>query len=258
MATASNLYEALADAIGVSVSTTEAYGLALRRIKRWPPTKPGRGASPVTVMDSAKLLYVMLSAGPNDIGSFFMEYANSCPLEDKENATLYSVLRAELGLKTDAKFLDYCAAFVAKYRDETITDIVFWSEPPEGMMEESAYPGPSIEMRVQGPFPIGVFKFILSHKMLDRIQDAGGDPKKHMGTVTIPFLPEWFRMAADARREAAAADSKTMRDAHLANAEAYGNVIRIIREKAAKGIGFERYLGGREFYAIGRALRENP
>ncbi|MBB5046152.1 hypothetical protein HNR60_000894 [Rhodopseudomonas rhenobacensis] len=255
MATANNLYEALADATGKSVSAVEAYGLGLRKIRRWPPTKPGRGASPVTLMDSAKLLYVMLSAGPNDIGPFFMEYANTCPLENKDNAILLSVLQAELDLKDDAKFLDYCAAFIAKYRDETIKDVVFWSESPDGMMEESAYPGPHIEMRVQGPFPIGVFKFILSHKMLDRIADAGGDPKQHMGMIVIPFLPEFFRLAAESRKRAENAESKRLRAEHLRSADAFGDAIQALREHRSKGIGFERYLGGREFDAVGRALR---
>jgi len=255
MATANDLYRTLAEATGKSVSAVEAYGLGLRKIGRWPPTKPGRGASPVTVMDTAKLLYVMLSAGPNDIGDFFMQYANTCPLEKQENAILSRVLRSELALKDDAKFLDYCAAFVGKYSDETIKDVVFWSESPEGMMEESAYLGPNIEMRVQGPFPIGSFKFILSHKMLDRIADAGGDPKQHMGMIVLPFLPEFFRLAADSRKRADNAESKRLRAEHLRSADAFSAAIQALRDSTAKGIGFERYLGGREFDAVGRVLR---
>lgn len=260
MAKAVDLINALATATGRTASSVESYGLALRRGGWWRETKRGAGALPVNEMDAAKLLLALLSSGPADLagrrdiddpakngypGGFFIQHANLCALSRKNNAALLRLVREVLELSDDAKFLDFIAALVRLYRDGEAGRLVYWSPDPPGFRDEWAYEGPDVEVRIKGPFPVGVISFSLALPLIDRLEKSEGNPKPFMGQQRIIFLDQMF--AFQEQMESAGG-----------NAEDYGALIEWLRETTSKGIGYERFFGGREIGAAAAALSANP
>lgn len=239
MTTANTLFEALSASLDKTPAAVEAYGLALRRFNWWPPTKRGRGASPMTEMHAAKLLLALLSEGPNALPDFFLRYANTRPVQSVNTGPVLNAVRNELGLVEDAGFLDFIAEIVRLYRDGETDLLIYHRADPPGFRDDYLYRGPQIDLRVKGPFPIGVIKFQPSAHLIGKlsdVQDAATEP------VTLVFLDQLYGWREDAIKE----DEEST--------QGLDNAIDHLREETSRGIGFERFIGGREFDAVGRAL----
>lgn len=238
MAAASALIEALAKSLGRTSSSVEAYALSLRRHGWWAESKVGRGARPLTDMDGAKLLLAILGEGPKSLPSFFLEYANMVVLPEQADQPALRALRERLDLPASAKLLDFVEAFVRAFREDTVCDVVFHRSSPPGMLEDHVFDGPGVELRIMGPMPFGQISFLPT----DELRDAADQPEVgRAGRHRIVFVHEWYGLHAENSGE---------------DKEAFAAAIAELRAERARGVGFERFIGGREFQAIGEALKD--
>lgn len=239
MSTANALFDALANSLDKTPAAVEAYGLALRRAGVWPPTKRGRGASPMTEMHAAKLLLALLSDGPNALPGFFVRHLNLRPVKGANSIPVLNAVRNELNLPEDAGFLEFISAFVRLYRGGETDLLIYHRSEPPGFSDGWHYKGPHIELRVKGPFPIGVITFQPSKHLVDKLSGSSDDATK---PVTLAFLDQLYGWREDAIAK------------HGKSTLGLDSAIDQLRKETSRGIGFERYIGGREFDAAGRAL----
>ncbi|WP_275789779.1 hypothetical protein [Pararhizobium gei] len=253
MTTAAKMFEKLSVSINRSFSNVEAYGLALSKYGWWSPGKRGRGAMPRSVMDGGKLLLAILATGPSEltsreqgVESFFLDYANLRVAPNMLNEPWVRCVMGELGLGNDAGFLDFIAAFLARYIDGTADRIIFFSPDPPGFHgDDDVYEGPNIEIRIKGPNPAGGIRFMLSHAVLNKLEADGVDTEPLMGTKEIPFAHYFFAHLAEAKKKG-----------DTLEIEGFAGAIRVVAENNARGIGFERFFGALQFEAIASAFRE--
>lgn len=242
--TAADLVRALSASVRMPFSTVEAYALTLSRIGWWERTKRGRGARKKTDMDAAKLLLSILSAGPSDLPNFFLQYANMHLAPGHKRSKLAAILRREMGLPDDAKFLDFAAAFVRLYRTGETARVIWHSPMPEGFYGEGASDLPGLEMRVKGPVAMGTFTFMLAHSVVDELTADGGDQATYLGPQKIEFVHEFLGLLDDAK-----ADGRSREQI------AFGNAFQAVAA-GASGIGFERFVNDADFAAVAGAMHE--
>lgn len=242
--TAADLVRALSASVQMPFSTIEAYAVALGRVGWWERPKRGRGARKKTDEDAAKLLLAVLAPGPSDLGEggFFLRYANMHVAPNQKRSMLLTVLRREMGLSNDAKFLDFAAAFIRLYRIGE-TDRVLWHTPsPSGFLGDSAVDVPDVEMRVKGPVAMGSFTFLLAQKVVDELAADGSGAENWLGPQTIHFVEEMLGQLDDAQHEGREQEAR-----------GFSNTFQAI-VSASHGVGFERFIGGAEFDAVSAAL----
>lgn len=247
MTTAARLFEKLAENLGRPFSSVEAYGLALRKMGWWQPTKRGRSANPLTIEDGAKLLLSLLSNGPTDIPNFVTDYAGLRLFEARRREPWVQAVAAALDLDLDASFLDFVVAFTREYASRDITKIIFYSPDPEGFHgsdEEFVFKGPEIEVRIKGPMPTASISFLLSHEMLEKITPELKDHDLLYGVKELIF---WDALYVDLYQAIAADDDELT--------ESIGEAIREKQRKFSKGIGFERYFSAEKIDAVADAYR---
>ncbi|MCG7504066.1 hypothetical protein [Mesorhizobium retamae] len=241
--TAADLVRALSASLRVPFPTIEAYTSTLSRIGWWERPKRGRGARKKSDMDAAKLLLAILSTGPANLPNF-LQYANMHVAPGQKHSKLVSILRREMDLADDAKFLDFAEGFIRLYRRGE-TDRVIWHSPmPEGFYGDDAIDVPGLEMRVKGPVPMGAFTFLLSHSVIDELTDGGEDSAAFLGPQKVEFVHEFLGMAEDAKAKGRATEMLS-----------FGNAFHAVVTNAS-GVGFERFVGGSEFAAAAGALNE--
>jgi len=96
----------------------------------------------------------------------------------------------------------------------------------------------------KGLSPSALSRFIFLQSFIDRLVEGGEDKNSLLGPQALPFLDQLYGWQTQA---------KTRKDR-----EAYANAIFDLRKNSSKGIGFERFVGGREIEAVANALREEP
>lgn len=226
MATANALYAALAAALAKTESSVEAYGLALRKVGWWSPTKRGRGATPVTANEAGKLLLALLIGEPSDLRGSFLDYANL--RLDPAEWPRSQAIRDRLGLGLDAGFLDYIYALSRLFIDGRAGEVIADPGDVAGLVDDD-YGGPRLAVRIKGPAPMAVIHFRPADRALANV-----------GKQVILIFSHPFRaQMADAR---AAGDD--------VSASAFAAALEDIERATARGIRFERALGGREFAAV--------
>lgn len=254
MTTATKITESLAEALGRTHSSVESYGLVLRRFGWWQAAKRGRGARPLTSMEAAKLLLAVMSEGPADLAGpegsgFFLRYANLALLPNLRDDPIVSAVREMMGLKRNAEFLDYLDGLVRLFRDGQATDLIFHSPDPEGFADDWVWEGPSVDIRVAGPFPTASITFLLSHDLIDRLVASGHSRDDLLGPKTLAFVDQLFGWRADVAEK------------HGPDAEAelagFDNAISGLREQYNRGVRFERAIGGREVDAVASILEKS-
>lgn len=248
MTTAARVIEALADALGATQARVESYALVLRRVGWWSPVKRGRGARPATSNEASKLLLAIMSAGPTDLAGpdssgFFLDYANLALLPSLRDDPLIAAIRDVLGLDRTAKFLDYLEGLVRLYRDDRTDELIFHSPYPEGFVDDWVWDGPDVGIRVSGPFPAASISFLLSHRFMATLRANGLPEETLMGTKTIPFVSQMLGWHQDAVEKG---DEES--------AEAFVRGLAAVRESTARGVRFERAIGGREVAAVASVL----
>lgn len=249
MATAKSLIDSLADALGWTPATVEAYALELRRRGWWPPTKRGRGASPVDTMQAAKLLLSILSDGPKSLAAndddplakfdgagFFLRTANMNVMPADTGARTMK-LRVVLGLGQEAGFLDYIAAVLDLFVKGKAGE-VFASVGMGEFGREWDYQGPQIEFSVSGPFPTATIRFHFSDDIKDQLVAEGVHREDAMYATEVLFLHEMYRWS----------------DEHpILGDDLIKGVVRHASLGRRTTIGF----GGRELSACAAVLRED-
>lgn len=251
MSTAKAVTESLAEALGSSFAKLESYGLVLRRFGWWQAAKRGRGARPMTSMEGAKLLLAVLSEGPSDLAGaegsgFFLRYANLALLPSMRDDPIVAAIRDAMGLKRTAEFLDYLDGLVRLFRDGHATDLIYHSPEPEGFMDEWLWDGPSVDIRVKGPFPLASISFLLSHDTIERMVAEGHDVEALLGPKTLAFVDQLYGWRADAAEKPGADPERDL--------AGFDAAIDGLRKQHDRGIKFERAIGGREVDAVARAL----
>jgi hypothetical protein len=159
-----------------------------------------------------------------------------------KNTALVRAVCRELNLADDAKFLEFVAALVRLYREGETDRLIYFSPSPEGFRDSFLYDGPNVELRVKGPFPIATISFHLALPLIDRLKREDEDGESLMGQQTLVFLDQLYGWHAEAESE--------KRDT-----SPYDGAILELRKHTARGIGFDRFIGGREFSAVASALR---
>lgn len=254
MTTAAKMFKNLSESLNKPFSSVEAYGLALSKYGWWAPNKRGRAAVARTIKDGSKLLLSILATGPSEltrrdagVESFFLDYANLRVDPNKLAEPWIKYVMQELGLAEDAKFIDFMTAFLTAFVNDTAENVIFYSPDPEGFHgDDDVYEGPNLEIRIKGPNPAGAISFMLSLKLLNRLEADGVDIEPLMGIKEIPFVHYFFACLVEAQKKG---EQKCV--------ESFGSAIRAVSQRNARGIGFERYLGGRQFDAIASAFRES-
>lgn len=254
MASAAKLIEALAAEIGWSTPAVEAYALELRRVGWWTATKRGRGASPVTVKDAAKLLLSVLSDGPKSLANsdndplskidgtgFFLRSANLGFHAQNWNAPYLAILRQELGLSNRAMFLDYIDAVMSQFVAGTMDRIVKPALHPAP--KEWDYNGADIEFAVSGPWPMASIKFFFAEEFSTKLIDAGFDRSEVLDQQELVFMHQMF----DWKQQATENNDST---------EVYDRILMMIVEASAKGLRHQKSFGGRELSACATVLRD--
>lgn len=253
MTTAAKMFEKLSESLNRPFSSVEAYGLALSKHGWWSRNKRGRGAVSRSVMDGSKLLLSILSNGPSELASheagvecFFLDYANLRVEPTVVNEPWVRCVVDELGLEKKAGFLDFIAAFLSRYIDGTADRIIFHSPDSEGFHgDDDVYDGPNIEVRIKGPNPAGGIRFMLSHAILNKLEAQGVDVEPLLGMKEIPFAHYFFSLLVEAEEKG-----------DMQSVASFGNVIRVVAERNARGIGFERFFGALQVEAIASAFRD--
>lgn len=246
MTTATKVTESLAEALGRTHSSVESYGLVLRRMGWWAAAKRGRGARAMTSMEAAKLLLAVLSEGPNDLtgpkgSGFFLRYANLALSPGMRDDPVVAAIRDSMGLKRTAGFLDYLDGLVRLFRDNRATDLVHYSPAPDGFLDDWAWGGPNVDVRVKGPFPLASISFLLSHEVIERMVGEGHSEADLMGPKTLAFVHQMYGWRADAIED----DRDT---------DGYDGAIEVIRKQFSRGVQFERALDGRAVDAVAKVL----
>lgn len=252
MTTAAKMFEKLAESINQSFSKVEAYGLALSKYGWWAAGKRGRGATPRTVMDGSKLLLAILANGPADLAdrtvgveSFFLDYANLRVEPQMLKEPWVRCVMKVLELPEDAGFLDFIAAFLTRYINETVDEVVFHSPEPEGFYGADVVEIPEVEVRIKGPMPAGGIRFMLSHAILNKLKSDGVNTKPLLGVKEIRFAHYFFAELAKARESG-----------DVGSALGFAQVIRETVEHNLRGIGFERFFNSHQFASIALAFSE--
>ncbi|KQY18167.1 hypothetical protein ASE23_15730 [Rhizobium sp. Root73] len=253
MTTAAKMFEKLSESLNRPFSSIEAYGLALSKFGWWSASKRGRGASPRSVMDGAKLLLAILANGPselanreNGVESFFLDYANLVVAPNIIDEPWVKLVMSEMGLAKDAGFLDFLAALLSLHISNEVDRVVFYSPDPEGFHgDDVVYEGPHIEARIKGPTPAAGIRFMLSHAILDRLKAEGHDVEPLLGEKEITFVHRFFALLIEAQKKG---DEREI--------ESFAGAIRVVAECTGRGIGFERFFGAMQFEAIASAFRD--
>lgn len=253
MTTAKAVSESLAEALGRSFASVESYGLVLRKFGWWQAAKRGRGARSMTSMEAAKLLLAVMSEGPSDLAGsegsgFFLRYANLALVPSLRDSPVASAVRDMMGIKRNAEFLDYLDGLVRLFRDGQATDLIFHSPDPEGFADDWVWGGPSVDIRVAGPFPTASITFLLSHDLIERLVASGHSRDDLLGPKTLAFVDQLFGWRADVAEK------------HGPDAEAdlagFDKAISGLREQYDRGVRFERAIGGREVEAVASILEK--
>lgn len=252
MTTAAKMFEKLSESINQSFSKVEAYGLALSKYGWWVSGKRGRGATPRTVMDGSKLLLAILANGPADlvdrtvgVESFFLDYAKLRVEPEMLKEPWVRCVMNMLALPDDAGFLDFIAAFLTRYINETVDEIVFHSPEPEGFYGADVIEIPEVEVRIKGPMPAGGIRFMLSHAILNKLKSEGVNTKPLLGVKEIRFAHYFFADLV-----------KAQESGDIASVLGFANAIREVAEHNLRGIGFERFFNSHQFAAIALAFSE--
>lgn len=256
MATARTLIEELAQEIGWTVTTVEAYALELRRIGWWPETKRGRGASSITAMQAAKLLIAILSDGPKSLSAsgggtfltkydgrgFFLRTANMAYFPADAENPVYIALCDELGIKHDAGYLDFVEGFLKLFIQGDTEKVIQQSVGNEYLDDEWDYKGPQVRFVVRGPYPVAEIRFHFSTGFKEKLIKIGVDPDRLVGLQEFTFLHQFFKWQSDIVSSGQPAGY-------------WDEILDGIREYSAKGIITEKSFGGRELSACARVLR---
>lgn len=265
MTTAKQLTYTLGEALGKAGSQMEAYGVSLRKLGLWPPTKRGRGSAPMTDMDAAKLLVAVLCGGPNELRAPFAEGLPLSGVRTLLNAMpdlsggpyiarRFEIVRDILGLPDIARpdgigaakqaaLAEYVAEIIRLYRIGEIGRLVLAPDYPEGMLPDWEYDGPNVELRAFGPFPMASIDFVMSNDAISQHASDEHEAKILSGVQRLVFVEAGHAHL----REAIAKEDR-------AAADGWSGYLDAIRESTARGIRFERALGGREFAAVAGAL----
>lgn len=265
MTTAKQLSYALGEALGKAGSQMEAYGVALRKLGLWAPTKRGRGSAPMTDTDAASLLVAVLCGGPNELRAPFAEGLPLSGVRTLLNAMpdlsggpyiarRFEVVRDILGLpdvarpngigaEKQAALADYVAEIIRLYRMGEIDRLVLAPDYPEGMLPEWEHAGPNVELRAFGPFPMASIAFVMSNDAIDKHARDEHEAKILSGVQRLIFVESGH---AHLREAIAQGDQPA--------AEGWSGYLEVIRKATARGIRFERMLSGREFAAVAGAL----
>ncbi|MBN9567417.1 MAG: hypothetical protein J0H79_07410 [Alphaproteobacteria bacterium] len=244
MASAEDTYAALADAIGKRPKAVEAYGLRLRSNGWLVRGKRGRGSLPIDNAQAAKLLLALLSGGPSELDEFMPTYATACVMPAASDEPVVRMMRVILGLSDNARFLDFITALVWLFRDGSTDQLIYHAPFEDGQVDDWVYDGPNIDIRVHGPFPVATIKFHLASPLIEKLVAMGCDHEQLLGEQMIVFLHEIYGHHADAMKQ-----RKSTRK--------YDKAIEKLREDSERGIGFERFIGGRQISAVAAALRDS-
>lgn len=251
VATATQIIEALAEVLGKTASSVEAYALYLRKTGRWEPTKRGRGATAVKDKDASKLLLALMSDGPNSLSGWWLDYANLVLAPAQESDQIAKAIVGALnpparpdpvfGVPTPS-FLDYLTSLVTIFREDRARDVL--SDPVDaiGCLSPEAYNGPSVEVSVYGPVPRATITVYLTAEIGALLISQGVSEEEVFQPYRLNFVHQLvgWREAASNRRE---------------DVEGYDNAIAHVLSDRTKGVRYQRTIGGREISAVAEAMR---
>ena len=240
MATANQIIESLADALGRTASSVEAYALWLRRTGRWAATKRGRGATPITDGEAAKLLLAVMSDG-SALSGWWLECANLALLPDQRSDPMAICVREALGLPRSAKLLDYLQAIVAAFRTGTAHEYFAPDAYPIGCLDRETWL-PGVELTIAGPNVRGEIAFWLTEEMLARANGADVVHQEPMTPQKLIFVHELIGWREDALESG---DDLAGFDAAIAGLAA----------ERSKGVRYRRTIGSTEIEAVAAPMR---
>jgi hypothetical protein len=240
MATAGQLVEALADALGWTPAKVLSYAAALRRSGWWQPTKRGRAATPATDRDAATLLLAVLSEGPGELPDFMNQYANlrHCDAWGELSGNMgIAIMERFLSLPKNATLLDAICGVVRLYRDGLAETIVFHSK----VEVPGLFDGPDVHLVVRGPSPYAEISCTLSDEIEEEFKKLLPDAKV-TGDCEIAFAAEamGFYWHKDTPRQLKEREKK----------------FKDLKKATERGVQFKRKIGGRELTALAELLRE--
>lgn len=239
MATAAQIIDALATALGKTSSSIEAYALFLRRTGRWLPTKRGRGAKPVTDGEAARLFLAAMSDG-DQLADWWLHCANLCLLPDLRSDPVTNAVAAALGLGPEAFFLDYLEAIFSAFRDRRAEKIFAPDTNPIGALAREVWL-PGVDISVSGPVVRAEVAFWLLPEFVEKHDLFGLDH----GPITphrLLFVDQVIGWRADAAERGE-------------DPSFYDGCIAARIEERSKGVRYRRTLGSNEIEAIARVMR---
>lgn len=227
MPSARALYAAFATVLGRSLASVEAYGLALRKAGAMEPTKRGRGAKPATADEAGALLLAILIGETTNRDPSFEHY--SALRLDLASLARSAALRERLRLEPGATFLHYLQALARLFADDRAHELI--AEAPEGKRHLSDYDeeGPGIHVRIKGPRPGAVIQFAAADPSIETLP----------GLVYLDFTFPHLAICAGLFESG---EDKT--------AEKVAAQLRALNDATARGVRYERMIGGREFSAV--------
>lgn len=213
MSTASELYERLALPMGITASALEPYGTALRKQGHWPATKPGRGATPISVKGATSLILASMFPGaahismPDDImgGTVFLNYANLEMMPSTAQMPAVAAVASHLNLNGERRFGIWLDAILGLYVRDEIETLIAPLHNPDAYVEEWQYLGPLLKVAIQMPFPIGSISFRAADNIL-------GDSLSEASSVLIPFLSPVYSWAQGSLGEEVKGNFETIID----------------------------------------------
>lgn len=250
---ANDIYAALGEALNVPPAAIEPHGAALRKAGHWPPTKPGKGAIPLSEgAASLPIISLMLGGpaaiverGPLDDTSVFLTYCNSAPI-NTIGVLKHDIIKKKFGFDNfhcdEPRFADYITSIIKLYSQGEIDQIVYYKPDPIGFREEYYYDGPEIIAAIKGPYPIATIAFQPSNALISEFKDAGLSDAEASKEIKIAFVHELYHLCGKNKEQSKEATS-------------IGNLIEQLRKKTARGIRFERAVHGEVFDAIGKLYR---